>query len=227
MATGLTDLDRLERDTFRRFYEDGIVDIHVGVMVVVLGIGALLTERVGNGAVAMVILLGLGLLVTVPLLVLRRSLLRSRLGTFRPGPRRRHRIALSRLVLAGSLVLGVVAFSVTAALTHHRGGAQLVAALLPAVWFLNALVVFGAGAYLLDVPRFLLLGLLIGTVMPLLIWPDLLWDQPVHPVFAFGVPGAAVIAVGLVHLVRFLRDYPAPVRDEPAPVTDRSDTTDG
>lgn len=220
MATELTDLDRLERDTFRRFYEDGIVDIHVGVMVVVLGIGALLADRVGNEAVVMAVLLGLGLLVTVPLLMLRRSLLRSRLGTFRPGPRRRHRIAVTRLVLVGSLALGVVAFSVTAALTHHRGGAQVVAALLPAVWFVNAVVVFGAGAYLLDVPRFLLLGLLIGTVMPALIWPDLLWGRQIHPVLAFGVPGTAVITVGLVRLVRFLRDYPVPV-------TDRSDTADG
>lgn len=208
MVTGLTDLDRFERDAFRRFYEDGIVDIHVGSTLVVLGIAALFTDRVGNEAIIMIILLVLELLVTVPLLVLRRSLLRSRLGTFRPGPRRRHRIAVHRAVLVGSLVLGVVAFSITAAVTHDRGGAEVLAALLPAVWFVNAVVVFGVGAYLLDVPRFLLLGLLIGTAMPALIWPDLLWDRQVHPVLAFGVPGAAVVAIGLDRLLRFLRDYP-------------------
>jgi hypothetical protein len=220
MTAELTDLDRLERDAFRRFYEDGIVDVHAGSMLVVLGIGALLTDRLDNEASIMIVLLALGLLVTVPLLLLRRSLLRSRLGTFRPGPRRRHRIAANRMVLVGSLVLGVVAFGATAAVTHDRGGAEVLAALLPAVWFVNAVVVFGAGAYLLDVPRFLLLGLLIGTVMPALIWPDLLWGHQVHPMLAFGVPGAAVVAVGLVRLVRFLRDYPVLTTGRPDPADD-------
>jgi hypothetical protein len=82
--------------------------------------------------------------------------------------------------------------------------------LVPLLWFVNAVVVLGAMAYFLDVPRFYAYGLLFGLVMPLLVWPDVLWDLRIEHWLVFAIPGLAVIGVGLYKLRRFLRRYPAP-----------------
>jgi hypothetical protein len=63
-------------------------------------------------------------------------------------------------------------------------------------------------AYLLDVPRFYAHAVIVGFAMPLLIWPDMLWDTKVEPWLAFGLPGFVVASIGLHKLVGFLRAYP-------------------
>jgi len=213
VTTGFTDLEQLERQAFRRFYDDGIFDLYVGAMLVVMGIGALISDRMDNEPLTMIAILGMGLVVTIPLLLARRSLLRTRLGTFEPGPERRRRIAGTRLVLLGSVVLGVVAFGIAAAVYKSGTGADTLAALLPVLWFANTVIVFGAAAYFLDVPRFYAVGVIAGTAMPLLIWPDLLWDYQIHPVLSFGIPGAVICSIGVFKLRGFLERYPVPGSD--------------
>jgi hypothetical protein len=208
MTTGLTDLTSLERSAFRRFYDDGIFDIYVGTMILVMGVGAVLSDQIGNEVASMLLLLGLAFAVTVPLLLWRRHLLRTRLGDFKPGPQRRRRIRKTRLVLFGSVVLGVIAFAIAAAAFRSDAGEDLIGIVVPLLWFLNATIVFGAMAYLLDVPRFFAHGLIIGVAMPALIWPDVFWDTQVPPLLAFGIPGLIVAAVGIYKLIGFLRDYP-------------------
>ena len=209
MTTGLIDLKTLERNAFRTFYDDGLMDVYLGTMLVVMGLGSLIADRIDNEPLSMLAMLGLAVAFTVPLLIVRRSLLRSRLGDFQPGPERRRRIKGTRLVLIGSVLVGVVTFGVATALHQSGASEDTFAALLPVIWFVNATVVLGAGAYFLDVPRFYAYGVIFGLAMPLLIWPDLWWDYKIPPWIAFGVPGAVVAAVGLYKLVEFLRSYPA------------------
>ena len=207
MTTGMTDLKSLERTAFRKFYDDGILDMYLGAMLIVMGLSALIADRVASEGMSMLIMLGLALIVTIPLLIVRRRLLRARLGTFVPGPARKRRIQGTRLVLLASVAVGVVMFGVGTAIGDSS--VDTFAALLPVIWFFNSAIVFGAGAYFLDVPRFYLIGVIYGMAMPLLIWPDLLWDFRVAPWIAFGLPGAVVLAIGVDRLIRFLRDYPA------------------
>jgi hypothetical protein len=89
--------------------------------------------------------------------------------------------------------------------------------MVPLLWLINAVVVMGAMAYYLDVPRFYLYGFLFGLAMPLLIWSDVLWDVEVPVWIAFGVPGLIIVAVGLWKLNGFLRNYP------PLPAVEETD----
>ena len=209
MTTGLTDLKTLERDAFRKFYDDGIFDIYVGTMLIVMGVAAALTDRMNSEALSMLLILGLAVAVTVPLLLWRRHLLRSRLGEFKPGPARRRKISATRIVLFGSVLLGVLAFAVAAIAYRSDSSVDVAGLVVPLLWILNSMIVFGAMAYLLDVPRFYFHAVVIGFAMPILIWPDVLWDTRVPPWFAFGAPGLIVAGVGLYRLIHFLRDYPA------------------
>ena len=214
MTTGLTNLEELERDAFRRFYDDGIFDVYMGSMLIMMGIAAVITDRMDSGLADGFVTLGLALAVTIPLLLWRRHLLRTRLGEFKPGPERRRKIRGTRLVLLGSVVLGVVVFGVTAAVLNSDTSTDVLGAVVPLVWFFNAVIVLGAMAYFLDVPRFYFHGVIFGLAMPLLIWPDLLWDVKMEPWIAFGLPGLVVALVGVRKLIDFLREYPAPADAE-------------
>lgn len=203
--TGLTDLKALEKQAFRRFYEDGIFDIFLGVMLATMALGALITDWTGKELGGLAVMFAMAVMAVVGLTVVRRRLLATRLGEFKPGPARRQRITLTRLALLGSVVIGLLLFAVVAIGDVSISSLE---ALMPAVWFINAVVVLGAMAYLLDVPRFYLYGFLFGMVMPLMIWPDVLWDFRISPAVAFGIPALIVIGIGVFKLRSFLRNYP-------------------
>jgi hypothetical protein len=210
MNEPVTDLRKLERDAFRRFYEDGIFDIYMGVMLLVFFASSVLWEALESELVSYAAILGLALLVTVPLLVYRRRLLRERLGTFQPGPQRKLRISRTRWVLLGSVALGLIVFVAMAVAVAEPSRLDLASLFVPLLWLVNAVVVFGAMAYYLDVPRFYVYGVVGGLLMPLVIWPDALWGIEVPPWLVFGSAGVALVVFGLLKLRRFLRDYPAP-----------------
>jgi hypothetical protein len=205
-----TDLRKLERDAFRRFYEDGLFDVYLGLMLLAFVVASVAWEMLGDEAVSYVVMLALVLGVTVPLLAYRRRLLRQRLGRFSPGPRRKLRLTRTRWVLLGSVVLGVAVFGLATVATIGPGSVDLVALVVPAIWFANAVVVFGAMGYLLDVPRFYAYGLVGGLIMPLLVWPETLWGVAIPAWLIFGAAALAVVALGLHKLRRFLRRYPVP-----------------
>ena len=203
--TGLTDLKSLEKQAFRRFYEDGLFDIFLGVMLATMAVGAAVSDRWGSETSGLLAMFGVAVVAVVSLMMVRRRLLSTRLGEFKPGPARKRRISATRLALLGSAVIGLALFGVVSA-----GDVSMVSleVLMPLIWFLNAVVVMGAMAYFLDVPRFYLYGFLFGLVMPVMVWPDVLWDYRTPRWISFGVPAAIMVTIGLIKLVRFLRDYP-------------------
>lgn len=206
--TGPMDLKLLERDAFRRFYEDGLMDVFFGLMLVTMSVGVVLTDWLENEAAGTIGMLGISVVLVTLLIVARRRLLRARLGEFRPGPERRRKITATRLVLVGSVLVGVVAFAVAAIAYAGEVPLASIDVLLPLLWFINAVVVMGAMAFYLDVPRFALYGIVFGIAMPLLVWPDVLWGISVPVWIAFGVPGAVIVIIGLSMFRRFLQRYP-------------------
>jgi hypothetical protein len=79
---------------------------------------------------------------------------------------------------------------------------------MPLVWFVNAAVVFGLMAHFLDVPRFYVHGVLFGSVLLLVEWPNALWNLEIPLWIAFGTPAVVIVGIGLVKLTQFVRDYP-------------------
>lgn len=213
--TGLTDLKSLEKQAFRRFYEDGLFDVFLGLMLGTMAIGALITDWVGSEFTGVLVMFGVAVVLVVGVMTVRRRLLRSRLGEFQPGPARRKRISTTRVVLLASATAGLILFGLVAVGDVSIASLEV---LMPLIWFINATVVMGGMAYLLDVPRFYLYGFLFGLAMPLLIWPDVLWDFRLPAWAAFGGPAVIIVAIGFYKLTRFLSDYP---------VLDPTETLDG
>jgi len=211
-TSDVRDLDRLERETFRRFYDDGIFDLYLAAMLSVMPLYSVFESNDGElSLLRIVAIMAVYLVITVVLLSWRRHLLRTRLGEFTPGPARSRKIRTTRLVLAGSVLLGVIAFVVTVvavATSGEPGGNALPDLLMPVVWFVNATVVFGAMAYFLDVPRLLVIGALFGSVLLNLEVPRLVWDTKPPLWVGFGIPAAIIAVIGAWKLVGFLRTYP-------------------
>jgi hypothetical protein len=219
VVTGVSDLKLLERDAFRKFYEDGLTDVFFGLMLMTMGIGAVVTDWLDSEAGGMLGMLGIAVILVTLLTVGRRRLLRSRLGDFKPGPERRRKITATRLALLGSVVVGLAAFALGAIAYGADVPLDTIDVLMPLLWFVNAVVVLSAMAYYLDVPRFSLYGFLFGMAMPLLVWPDVLWGIRLPAWLAIGAPGLPIVVIGLFKLRHFVRRWPVlptaegPLRD--------------
>ena len=212
MATHQSDLRALERKAFSRFYEDGLLDLLLGVMLLMTAVGFVVQEQSDNELLSLGAMLAIAAVLVGSFTALRNRVVRPRLGEFQPGPERRRRIGVMRIVLLVSCALGVVAFAL--GVVSGPAGAPLgIDVALPVVWFLNATIVMAVMAAMLDVPRLALYGVLFGLVGPLLIWPDVLWDVRLSPLVAFSIAALPMLIIGTAKLVRFLRDYP--VREEP------------
>jgi len=201
-------LKAVERQAFSKFYEDGLFDLLLGLMMVVLPLGAVIQDWFNSELASLALMLAAAIVIVGTFMLLRARVVRPRLGDFRPRAARRRRITVTRLVLLGSFALGMLVFVVFAVAGSQGIPVTEVEILLPVIWFVNATVVLGAMAYLLDVPRFSLYGVLFGLVGPLLIWPDVLWDVRLPPPLVFGILAAPILAIGAWKLVHFLRTYP-------------------
>ena len=208
MDAQIADLEELEKQAFRKFYDDGLLDLLLGLMMVAVSVGYWIQESRDNEVLSMLVLWGIAVVLVVVLKIVKTRLLRSRLGQFTPRRERRRRINATRFVLLGSMILGVVAFALGAAAQSEDLSLGAVDVWLPLVWFVYATVVLGIMAHMLDVPRFALYGVLFGLVGPLLIWPDAIWDFRVPPPLAFGIPAMPIIGIGIWKLATFLRENP-------------------
>jgi len=216
-VTQLVDLDRLEKQAFRKFYDDGIFDIFFGLLIAAMSLGSVIQDALGSEAVSLIVMAGSGLVLVVVFMTARRRVVLPRLGRFTPGPARRRRISVTRVILLCSAALGVAAFGLAVVAEAEGAAPGTVEIVLPIVWFVNATVVLGAMAYLLDVPRFALYGVLFGLVGPVMIWPDVLWDFRVLPPAAFAIPAVPMLVTGIRLLRRFLHEHPVrQIPKEPA-----------
>jgi hypothetical protein len=208
---GMLNLKEIERRAWRSFFVDGLWDIYLGLLLTVMGVNAWLSDLgVPEGRTLLIyaalVIAAMGLLwagkkyITVP-----------RIGRVKFGPKRRAKIRIVRLILVGSVVLGLALFAFTLAggfgwLARAELDSEVFVAVL---WVVNVLVVFGLGAYFLDYGRLVAIGVMFAVAVPADVLIHRLWGADVSPL-AFGVPGLLVIAMGLVILARFLRNYPLP-----------------
>lgn len=203
-----TDLGRLERDAFRKFYGDGVFDIFLGAMLGLMPLTSAIDRWADSEAARITALIVVyGGLVTL-FMGLRRHLLQTRLGDFKPGPERRRKINVVRLVLVGSALLGLVAFAIGTVAPAADLSLTDLELVMPLVWFANAVLVFGLMAHFLDVPRFYIHGVLFGSALLLVEWPNAVWDVEIPVWIAFGAPAIAIVGIGLAKLTQFVRNYP-------------------
>ena len=213
MSTSIS-LKEIERKAWRSFFQDGLWDIYLGLLLMAMAISALLSDAGVSKAWHYTIYIALIVVSMLVLWVGKKFVTVPRMGRVKLGPKGKARRKKSMILLVASLVVGVALFVLALAVKDRRPEWLDVALVFPAGYVLNMLVVFGLGAYFLEFDRLYLIGVMYALPVPV----DIVLQRFAGveaSFFAFAVPAAIVLVIGFVLFVRFLRDYPVPaeVRD--------------
>jgi hypothetical protein len=204
-------LKELERKAWRSFYDDGLWDIYFGMLLAFMGAGRLLDQMNLTEGQTMGIYIGLQVVALAGFLLAKRFLTVPRIGQVKFGSARKTRRLKTTLVLFISVVVGLVVMLVTGAVRKNPDMLGIVwQTLIPAVWAINVLVVFGLMGYFLEFERLYFIGLLYAIPLPL---DAILRAQAgirIGMWLFFGL-GLLIVVVGTIYLFRFLRDHPLPV----------------
>jgi hypothetical protein len=210
-------LKEAERKAFRSTFQDGLLDIYLGFLLLGMGIGPVLPdlESVTSVVWTVIILLVLNVLAWLAFWAGKKFITTPRMGLVRFSPQRKAKLKKVWAVLFLSVLLGVAMFILRLGARENGLPGWAAGIPIPAyVWAVQAIVVFGLGAYFLDVSRFYVYGVLYAVPFPAGVvllqnadLPDLMFFLP------FGVSAGVMVLIGTVLFIRFLRDYPIPAEE--------------
>jgi hypothetical protein len=203
-------LKEAERKAFRLAFQDGLWDVLIGCFVSMFAIAPLLSVSLGDFWSSVIFLPVWGLAYLV-IWLLRKYVVKPRIGVVKYGPVRRVRLMRFTLImLLGNLaffVLGIVA-----ALNFEF----LPGRIYPLILGLFLLFAFSMAAYLLDFPRLYVYGLLLASSSLVGEWLYLAYGFAHHGFPAtFGFTSGIMILTGAVTFARFLHDNPLPDPEPP------------
>ena len=210
MSTQLN-LKEIERKAFRSTYQDGLLDIHYGLIVMCMSI---FVYRPADGYSAMNIILSILMISLASSLfrVGKKYITLPRMGQVRFGAvRKRKNITLA--IILGVVILiqvGMVGLTTLAWFNPEVGAKvndffkardlmDLVVAAIGSLFVGPSMILI---AYFSDFPR----GYYIAVMMSLAVFLMIYLNQPVYPIMI----GGLIVLPGLVLFVRFLKQYPLP-----------------
>ncbi len=198
------DLKEIEKKAWTSYFQDGIWDIFLGLILLSFGIIPFL-EDMGvpyllNYIIAMVpayvVFYGGKKYITVP-----------RMGLVRFSSERKSKKRRATLALAASVIFGFIVMLIL--ITNIISLKSII--LLGAVLFgINAIVVFSIMAYFLDFKRLYIYGLFFASSIALVEFSRSYVGSKYDNLVGFGVFGGIMILIGAVYLIRFLHKYPKP-----------------
>jgi hypothetical protein len=213
MSTQLN-LKEIERKAFRSTYQDGLLDLEFGLVVICMSI---FIYRPASGYSPINIILAVCAIAAANLLFWagKKYITLPRMGQVRVGPQRARRkrtmvIVMSVIVLIQVvlLMLQLLAWAKPESVVNitrlmpDRARMDLLVASIGALIVLLGMTVM---AYFTDFPR----GYYIAIMMALAVFLMIYLNQPIYPV----IIGGLIILPGLVLFVRFLKTYPLQKQD--------------
>lgn len=205
LTFNLTDI---EKKAYRSTFQDGIWDIFLGLILLILAVIALLSNRGTPEGQQMTVLIVLQAVALAVFIGGKKCITVPRMGFVKFGPQRKAKIKKSRIVLLASVVAGMVVFLVALlAMRSSSAGPSRLMNFMPLAWVVNAIIVFSLLAYYLDCPRLYAYGVLFALPVPFDMAIKKFAGVNLSPV-TFAVPATFMLAIGAVLLVRFLRKYP-------------------
>jgi hypothetical protein len=185
------DLKNIELKSWTSYFQDGLWDIFIGLLMLGMGIYILLDEIIWH-----ILILSLALLV---LIVGRRLVTIPRVGRVKFGPARKFKQKKVMAVGAISLLVGLALSFIPLSVADPP---QTVVAAIAWIWIV---LIFGLVAYFMDFRRLFAYGLLFAIAMAFVIAFDNL-----IPTILVLVSGGIALITGLVMFTHFIRNYPLP-----------------
>jgi hypothetical protein len=206
------DLKELERKAWTSFFEDGLLDIFMGLVLLAVGVPAILpgifTSELSQDVAAACSMV----LAFLPYWAGKRWVTVPRLGRAEFSKARRSRQTRVALIYAVSVVVGAIVFLM--AMLGLSSNPPTLVRTLGAEGFLAlgiggwVFLILGLGSYFMEYKR----GYVIAALYALAFGGTVLLHNPA----VFDVAGILAVLMGLVVFVRFLRTHPTLPRREPA-----------
>lgn len=203
-------LKQAERKAFSVTMEDGLLDIQIGLMLLLLGLAARLSE-VGFGVWSFLIVGVLLVFVLAIMVLVKQRISSRRIGRVKFGSERRRRIRTVYWIVTAAVVLtfAIVVGGHFIAISNSGAANQLMTVWGIVIFFaVLVLMTFIGMTYFLDQPRLLLHGFLISLVIPTYFAVQEYTDITIA--LPYLVVGVFTVILGGVLLARFLRTHPLP-----------------
>jgi hypothetical protein len=205
MATDM-DFRQIERKAWMSFFEDGLLDVFMGLNLLAVGIPGLLpsffaSELRQNAAYVALMVPALFVYWLGKRFITMPRIGRARFGPTRKSKQRKTAVLYSISVLAGLIVFLVFQMWTTGPSQGTPWSAPAVIALGIGAWML---LILGLASYFMDFTR----GYVVAALYALAFSGTILLHNPIMLITA----GAVATLMGLIVFVRFLRRYRKPAK---------------
>lgn len=198
------DLKELERKAWTSYFEDGFLDIIIGLILLVSILSSTLSEMGVSDLIRITIYLPLMFLCPVIYVLGKRYVTIPRLGFVKFGPERKaKRTKVIITLIISQLVLLIILF-ITIVKPFEVGF------LLSIMVTLNILVAFLLIAYFFDYSRMYIIGVLVAFSEPTYYYLEHHTNITHIGLIAYGIPAIIILVMGAVALWQFLQKYPLP-----------------
>lgn len=202
-------LKQAEKKVFSLATQDGLVDVFLGCLFLGWAIAPFYSAKLGDFW-SMAMFLPFWGLVMLGIWLVRRYIVKPRVGTVQFGKARKTRMRwFTGVMLALNIIALIVGFWVSLNADTLSGRAAT------AVFGMTCLVLFSTAGYSLDFPRLYVYGLLLALSPQVGEWLYSDYGASHHgfPI-TFGITSGIMLVTGFFVFIRLLRNNPLPNEDE-------------
>ena len=102
------DLKKIESRAFTFSFQDGLLDIFLGCVFLQFSVAPLLTDIGFSDLMASVVFIPFYILILIAFFLLKKYITKPRIGSFKPGPKRKSKLMLLNLIVFVILLVGFV-----------------------------------------------------------------------------------------------------------------------
>jgi MFS family permease len=211
MTTNMN-LRQIERKAWTSFFQDGLLDIFMGLVLLAVGIPAvlsnILTSELHQDAAAVVLMV----LAFLPYWAGKRLITVPRIGRAKFSRERKSRQTKAAVIYAISVIVGVIVFLMV--MLGLSSGPPTWVQRLGVDGFLALgiggfmLFIMGLASYFTDFTR----GYIIAALYALAFSGTVLLHNPIM----FIIAGTLAVLMGVIVLIRFIREYPVAAQGPPS-----------
>ena len=201
----------LEKKAFRSFFRDGIYDLFLGLILLSFGLPLIFNEFgwIDYETATMPLLIPLILNVSALLFFIfgKKYITAPRLGIAHFGKTRKRKMKHVKLLLAISVLIGVIIFFLSLFKVFPVGGATGIP--LPFLIFgVQSLLVFSFMAYFMDFTRLYFYAFLFAISLPLTFWLKRNTEIHYPSLWVFTFTAVPMLVIGCVVFIQFLTQFP-------------------
>ena len=197
------DLKKIEKKAWTSYYQDGLWDIFLGLILLNFGVAPIMEEITGvTYLVSYILIIALAYIIWY---TGKKYITAPRIGLVKFGRTRKIKNFKVTIILLISAIFGLVVMLLTTTdLLPYKTDISAWAILFA----INALIVFSLMAYFLDFPRLYIYSVFFAVSIFLAELSRSYVGSLYDTVIGFGLFGVVIVLIGLLHLTRFIRRYP-------------------